>query len=129
MMLLVVRLESIQDLYGFLLARFEHIDALKPARECFVAIERALVFLVSRRPDASKVARGECRLEQIGGIHGRARGRPCSNDGVNLVDEQDALGVPYHRLDNRLQALLEIAAKARARKQSAHVDRIDLDAL
>src|SRR5262249_50713200 len=118
MMFLVVRLESIEDLYGFLLARLEHIDALKPARARFVAIERPLVFPESRRPDAAKVAGGQRRLEQIGAIHGRAGGRPCSNDGVNLVDEQNALGIPPHRLDNRLEPLLEIASKARAREQS-----------
>ena len=38
-------------------------------------------------------------------------------------------GFPDDGLDDGLQPLLEVAAKARARQQRAHVERVDLDAL
>ena len=48
---------------------------------------------------------------------------------MNLVDEQNPLRVADHRLDDGLQALLEVAAKARTGQQRAHIERVDLDAL
>src|SRR5713226_9027163 len=65
-MLFVVGLQTEQNLNGLVTRRFEHIDLLKPASERFVTIERALEFLISGRADASKLACGQCRLEQIG---------------------------------------------------------------
>jgi hypothetical protein len=48
-----------------------------------------------------------------------------SDDGVNLVDEQDRLRIFGELLQHRFQALLEIAAVLGPRKQRAHVQGID----
>src|ERR1700678_4334236 len=128
-MLLVVRLDAVENLHRLVLRRLDHVDSLEAARERLVLVERALVFLVGRRSDTAQIARRERRLEQVGRIHGPARRRSRANDCVNLVDEQNPLRVADYRLDDGLQALLEVAAKARAREQRAHVERVNLDAL
>src|SRR3569623_1556037 len=42
---------------------------------------------------------------------------------MDLVDEQDRIGVRFQFLDDLLQPLLEVAAIARAREQRTHVER------
>ena len=49
--------------------------------------------------------------------------------GVNLVDEEDGVRPRAERLDDRLEALLEVAAEARAGQQRARVEREDLGVL
>ena len=128
-MLLVVRLDAVENLHRLVLRRLDHVDSLEPARERLVLVERSLVFLVSRRSDTAQIARRERRLQQVRRIHRPARRRSRADDRVNLVDKQNPLRVADHGLDDRLQPLLEIAAKARAREQRAHVERVNLDAL
>ena len=57
-----------------------------------------------------------------GPLHGRRAG---ADHGVDLVDEHDGVGMRLELLDDLLQALLEVAAIARARQQRAHVERED----
>ena len=45
---------------------------------------------------------------------------------MDLVDEEDRVGVVDELLQHRLQALLEVAAILRARQQRPHVERVDL---
>jgi hypothetical protein len=85
-----------------------------------------LAVLVERRgTDGVQLAAGEHRLEQVGGVH-RALGRPGTDDGVQLVDEQDdlALGV-LDLLEDRLEALLELATELGARDERAEIERDD----
>jgi hypothetical protein len=48
---------------------------------------------------------------------------------VDLVNEQHNLRISRRGLDHGLQPLLEVAAKASAGEQRAHVERVDLDVL
>ena len=127
-MLLVVRLDAVENLHRLVLRRLDHVDSLEAPRERLVLVERSLVFLVGGRSDASQIARRERRLQQVRRVHRPARRRSRTDDRVYLVDEQNSLRVADHRLDDGLQPLLEVAAKARARQQRAHVERVYLDA-
>src|SRR5258708_19581591 len=106
--------------------RPDHVDSLEAARERLVLVERALVLLVGRRSDTTQISRRERGFQQVGRIHGAARRRTGADDRVNLVDEQDALGVADYGFDNRFQPLLEVSAKAGPREQRTHVERVDL---
>ena len=64
-------------------------------------------------------------FRQVGGVHGAARGGAGTDHGVDLVDEQDRARIVLDLLHHRLQALLEVAAIARAGQQRAHVERED----
>src|SRR5271163_790088 len=105
-MLFVAALEAVQDLDGFLLARLQHVDALEAAGESLVAVKRALVFLISGRTNHSEFARGEGRLEQIRGVHGRAGSRTGADHRMDFVDEQNNALVTGRGLDDSLEALL-----------------------
>ena len=65
------------------------------------------------------------RLEQIGCVERAAGSRTGTDDGVDLVDEQDAVRIVLQLLQHRLQALLEVAAIFGAGQQGAHVERIN----
>ena len=70
-------------------------------------------------------ARLQRRLQQVGGIHGAARGGAGADHGVDLVDEQDRARIVLDLLHHGLEPLLEVAAVARAGEQRAHVERED----
>ena len=76
-----------------------------------------------------QLARGEHRLQDVRGVERAAARGAGADDGVDLVDEEDRARDLAERRDHRLQALLEVAAKARAREQRAHVERVDARAL
>ncbi len=65
------------------------------------------------------------RLEQVRGVHGAAPGAAGADQVVDLVDEQDRVALRRQRGEHRLQAVLEIAAVARAGEQRAEVEAID----
>ena len=68
-------------------------------------------------------------LISVAEIH-RAAGRRAGADGrVDLVDEEDRLRPLRERRDDGLEALLEVAAEARAREQRAGVEREDFRVL
>ena len=123
--LLEAALETHEDLHGLRDARLDHVDLLEAPRERVVLLEDAAVFLVGGRADAAHLAVGEHGLDEVRGIHDAARGGARTDDGVDLVDEQDGAGLLLELGDDALQALLEIAAVLGARDQRAHVERVD----
>ena len=94
-----------------------------------VLLEVLAVLLERRRADAAKPAARERRLEQVARVHAAAGGGAGADDGVDLVDEEDRAFGLLQRLDDRLDALLEVAAVARAGEHRAHVERVDGRAL
>ena len=120
---LEIRLQALEDRDRVLDRRLVDVDLLEAPHQRAVLLEVLAVFLVGGRAHAADRARGERGLEQIGGIHRAAGGGPCPDHGVDLVDEQDGVGMRLQFLQHLLQPLLEIAAVARAREQRAHVER------
>jgi hypothetical protein len=87
------------------------------------------VLVERRRADRAQLAARQHRLEQVRGVD-RALRRAGPDDRVQLVDEEDDL--PRGALDllqDRLEALLELAAVLRTRQQRAEVERPDALAL
>ena len=68
-------------------------------------------------------------LISVAEIHRAARRRAGADGRVDLVDEEDRHRPLRERADDRLEALLEVAAEARAREERAGVEREDLRAL
>ena len=122
---LEVGLQALEDLDGVLDRGLLDVDLLEAAHERAVLLEVLPVLLVGRRADAAHAARLQRRLQKVGGVHGAARGGARTDHGVDLVDEQDRAGIVLDLLHHRLQALLEVAAIARAGEQRAHVERED----
>ncbi len=65
------------------------------------------------------------RLDEVRRVHHAARRGARTDDGVDLIDEQDRARLLLQLGDHALQALLEIAAVLRARDERAHVERVD----
>ena len=72
-----------------------------------------------------ELAAGQHGLEDGGGVDG-ALGGPGPHEGVDLVDEQDDVAAGAHLLEDLLEALLEVAAVARAGHEGAHVQGVEL---
>ena len=122
---LEVRLQALEDGDRVLDRRLLDVDLLEAADERAVLLEVLPVLLVGRRADAAHAARLQGRLQKVGRVHGAARGGAGTDDGVDLVDEQDRARIVLDLLHHGLQPLLEVAAIARAGEQRAHVERED----
>ncbi len=123
--LLVARPETLEDPDRLLDRRLFDHHLLKPARERTVLLD-LLELLEGGRADHPELTRGEHRLDQRREVHGAAR-RGASADGrVDLVDEQDRQPAALEGGEHRLEALLEIAAEARAGEQRGRVEAEDL---
>ena len=125
MEVLEIGLEALHDLHRVIERRLDNVDLLEPAHQRAVLFKELAKLLVGGRTDAADGAVGERRLEQVGGIHRPAGRRTGTDDGMDLVDEQDRAVKLFEFLDDLFQPFLEIATIARARDQRAHVERED----
>ena len=94
-------------------------------------VQRAVLFdvlelLVGGGADEPDPPLGEQRLHQVREVHGAAGGGAGADHRVQLVDEQDGPRPRRERRGERLEAFLEVAAKAGAGEQRAAVESEDL---
>ena len=123
--LLVIGLEALQNGNRIRDRWFVHVDLLEASNERTVLLEMLAVLLVGRRPDAAERAVGKRRLQQVGGIHGSARGGTGTNDRVDLVDEHDGARAGLDFLHHGLEALLEVTTVTGTGEKRAHVELVD----
>ena len=102
------------------------VDFLEAPRQGMIFFEDSTVFGVRGRPDAFKLSVGQGRLEQIGGVHGAARGRASADQRMNFVDEQNGVRIVAQLFEYSLQALLEIAAILGPGQQGSHIKGVDI---
>ncbi|RMP70909.1 hypothetical protein ALQ17_02429 [Pseudomonas fluorescens] len=118
-------LEPAQDTDSVLYRRLGHVDLLEATRQGTVFLEDATEFLERGGADAADITRRQQWLEQVGGVHHTTGGRTGTNDGVNLVDEQDRLRTLFQLTEQRLEALLEVATVLGPSEQGAQVKGVD----
>ena len=104
------KFKALQYLDGLFNTRFGHVHFLETARQCMILLEDSAIFLIGSRADAFKYPIGQRGLEQIGGIHCSARGRACTDQGVDFVNEQDGMFGLGQFLEYCFKSLLEIPA-------------------
>ena len=122
---LVFFLDAAQDGDGILDGRLLHQHLLKTALQGRVLFDLA-VFVQRGGADAVQLAPGQGGFEHVGGVHGPF-GRPGADQGVNLVDKENDLALPFfHLLQHRLQPVLELAPVLGAGDQGSHVQGHDL---
>ncbi|SBV31309.1 200 kDa antigen p200, putative (fragment) [uncultured Sphingopyxis sp.] len=114
-----------EDLFRILEARLDHVDLLEPAEQSAVLFEMVAELLVGRRADAADDAARQRGFQEVRRVHRAAAGRAGADHRVDFVDEQDRVRQAFEFGHDLFQPLLEVAAIARAREQSAHVERID----
>src|SRR5204862_1297821 len=101
------------------------LDRLEPALERCVLLEVLAVLVERRRTDRLELATGEHRLEDAGGVD-RALCCTRTDEGVDLVDEQDDVAAGADLLEDLLQPLLEVTAVTAAGDERAEVEGVEL---
>ncbi|MNP21209.1 hypothetical protein D3C76_1138190 [compost metagenome] len=117
-------LEPAQDAHGVFHRRLADIDLLEASRQGTVLLEDAAKLLEGSRANAANVARRQQRLEQVGCIHDPTRRRTGTDDGVDLIDEQDRLRAFAQLAEQRLETLLEVATVLGAGQQRTQVEGV-----
>ena len=98
---------------------------LEPALERRVLLQVLAVLVERGRTDGLQFTAGELGLEDAGGVD-RAFGGTCTDQRVQLVDEQHDVAAGLDLLEHLLQALLEVTAVAAAGHECAEVERVQL---
>ncbi len=121
----VALLETAQDGDGLFDRRLIGEHGLEAPGQGGVLLDVLLVLRECGGADATELAARERRLEHVGRVH-RSFGGARSDDGVELVDEEDDVAVGFgDRLQHRLQAIFELAPILGPRNQSAHVEGVN----
>ena len=128
MVRLVAIAQTAQDLHGVVDRRLLDADLLEAPFESCIALEVLAVLVQRRRADRLELAARERRLQDRGRID-RAFGSACTDEIVELVDEQDDVAALHDLLHDLLQALLELTAVLGAGDERCEVERVDLLAL
>ena len=125
----VVRLvpvaQALEDLDGVRQRRLGDLDRLEAALERGVLLQVLAVLVERGGADGLQLAAGQHRLEDRGRVD-RALGGTGTDEGVDLVDEQDDVAAGADLLEDLLQPLLEVTAVAAAGHQRAEVERVEL---
>ena len=99
-------------------------DHLETALKRLVCLEILLVLVQGRGSDGPEFTPCKGGLQDVRGIHGSG-GPTGSNEGVDLIDEQDDLtGAVHNFLNDSLEPLLELALVLRSRNKGSHVQGI-----
>ena len=125
MVLLIAVLDITENLQRFLIGGGLHLNLLESAFESAVLLDGVTVFIECRSTDALDGASSQGGLHDVSGIHA-ARGGACSDDGVDLVDEHDHVGVGLQLLHQGLQTLLKLSAVLCSCHHARHVEGVDM---
>ena len=123
-MLLIFALDIVQDLERLGGGAGIDENLLEAPLQGTVLLDGLAVFVKRGGSDALQGAAAEGRLEDIGGIHA-ACGAAGSHDGVDLIDEEDDVGMACELTDDALYALLKLSAVLGAGDEAAHVEGDD----
>ena len=92
MMNLVALLESAQNRYSVLYARFTYHHWLKAALKGSIFLNVFPVLIQSGGTDCAQLTSGKLRLQKIRGVH-RSLGCTSSDNGVELINEKNDLSL------------------------------------
>ena len=122
---LVAVAQTLQDLDRVRDGGLLDLDRLEPPLERRVLLEVLAVLVERRRTDGLQLTAGEHRLEDRRRVD-RTFGRAGTDEGVQLVDEEDDVAARADLLQHLLQALFEVAAVTRAGDERAEVEGVEL---
>src|SRR5215217_7512787 len=112
-MVLVKRSDSREDQNRFLDARLIDLNRLEPPLQRRVPLDVRAVLVERGCANGLELASGERGLQNVSGID-RALGGSCSDQRVQLVDEEDAAGL-LDLAHDLLQSLFELTSVLRTR--------------
>src|SRR5680860_71812 len=122
---LIAAAQTLEDLDGVRERRLGDLDRLEAPLEGRVLLDMFAELVQRGRTDRLELATSQHRLE-AGCSVDRALGRAGTDEGVDLVDEQDDVAAGPDLLQDLLQALLEVTAVARTGNKGTQIQRVDL---
>ena len=117
--------QPLEDGNGFFHTGFFDFHRLKTAFQSGVFLNVLAVLFNGGSTDSLQLATRQHGLQNRGSVN-RAFCRPRTDQGMNLIDEQDDVPTSADFLQYLLETFLEVAAVARARHQRAHIQGIKL---
>ena len=124
-MLLVALLQAMQNLERVGNGRLADVDRLEAALQRRVLLDVLAILVGGSRADHLNLATGQGRLQDGRGVDGTLRSTR-TNDGVELVDEQDDVVRGLDLGNDLLHALLELATILRASNERRDIERPNL---
>ncbi len=128
---LVAVLQAAQNLECLVLGGRLDDNRLEPSLQSAVFLDVLAVFIEGRGADALHLAAGQGRLQDVRGVD-RAFRAAGADQRMQLIDEQNDVRRPSDLVDDRLDALLELAAVLRPgdhHRQVEHDDALVLENL
>ena len=116
--------QALEDGDGFFLARFAHLHGLETAFQRRVLFDVLAVFVNRRRADALNFAARQRGLEDVRRVD-RTFGSACTDQRVQLVDEEDDAAVALELIHHILHALFKFAAVFCTCQHPGQVERYD----
>ena len=121
MVLFVALLDVMQDGHGLLHVGGFHDDLLEAALQGTVLLDGVAVFVECGGTDTLDGAACQSRFQDVCGIHA-SRCAASAHHRVDLVDEDDDVGIVLDFLDECLDALLELSAVLGSCHDARHVE-------
>ena len=121
----VLRLQAVDNLDRLFHRRFGNIDLLETAGQRTIFFKDVAELLVSSGADHPDLAAGKQRFDQVSRIDLAARRRPRTDNGVDLINKQDAVGILLQLFEQRFEAFFKIATIFGPCQQRANVERVD----
>ena len=107
-MMLIAVLDVPQNLQCLLVGRRLHLYLLETTLQRTVLLDGVTVFVKCRGSDTLNGASCQCRFHNVGSIH-RTGSRTGTDDGVDLVDEHDHIGICLQFLHQGFQTFLKLS--------------------
>ena len=126
MVVLIALLQSTQDRDGVDLVRLVDHDGLEAALQCLVLLEVLLILVEGGGTNGTQLTTGQCRLEDVGGIHGTLA-TAGTHQSVDLVDEENDVALSVgHFFDDALESFLKLTFVLGTGDEGTHVERVEL---
>ena len=106
----ILRFQAIDDLNSFFDRRFSNINFLEATRQSTVFLENVAELLIGCRTNYANFTAGEQRFDQVSRIDLATRGCTRTDNGVDLINKQDAVSVLLQLLEQRFKTFFKVAA-------------------
>ena len=101
---------ALHDLSGFLNSGFRNGHRLEAPFQCSILFDMLAIFIKSGGTDNLDLASAEGRLQDIGSVHRTFR-IACTNQVMNLIDDQNDIAAFLYLADKALHSAFELAAE------------------
>ena len=122
---LVAIAQTLEDAHGLFDAGLVNLHRLETTFKSRILFDVLTVLVAGGCADSLQLAARKHGLEHLRGVNGTFRST-CTDQGVDLVDEEDDVAASTNFLEDLLEALFEVTAVARASDQRAHIEAVDL---